>query len=164
MAAVNFIKTHLRARSVSPSARHPASIWNMISRTFPYLTQAFIVFASSAWSLMRAHGANGRRVQTFLFHGYTIERMQESPANVADALRSFCTDEKRLLKKWWKFAVDQVKKPESGHFDLISSYVESLENGSPSPVTGEDGRNAIRLLECIEESLKERRPVNYSAW
>jgi len=47
---------------------------------------------------MRAHGANGRRVQTFLFHGYTIERMQESPANVADALRNFCTDEERLSK------------------------------------------------------------------
>ena len=44
MAAVNFINTHLRVRSVSPSARHPASIWNMISRTFAYLTQAFIVF------------------------------------------------------------------------------------------------------------------------
>jgi UDP-N-acetyl-2-amino-2-deoxyglucuronate dehydrogenase len=109
-------------------------------------------------------GANGRRVQTFLFHGHIIERMQESAANVSGALRNFCTDEERLLKKWWKFAVDQVKKPQSGHFDLISSYVESLEKGSPSPVTGEDGRNAIRLLECIEESLKKQRPVNFSSW
>jgi UDP-N-acetyl-2-amino-2-deoxyglucuronate dehydrogenase len=109
-------------------------------------------------------GANGRRVQTFLFHGYIIERMQESPANVAGALRNFCTDEKRLLKKWWKFTMDQVKKPQSGHFNLISSYVESLEKGASPPVTGEDGRNAIKLLECIEESLKERKPVSFSSW
>ena len=109
-------------------------------------------------------GANGRRVQTFLFHGYTIERMQESPANVAGALRNFCTDEKRLFKKWWKFAVDQVKKPPSGHFDLIRGYVASLEKGVSSPVTGEDGRNAIRLLECIEESLKNQKSVPFSSW
>lgn len=108
--------------------------------------------------------SNGRRVQTFLPHGYIIERTQESPANVAGVARSWITDEKRLFRKWMKFAKDQVKKPQWGHFELISSYVESLEKGSSSPVTGEDGRNAIRLLECIEESLEERRPVNYSPW
>ena len=108
--------------------------------------------------------SNGRRVQTFLPHGYIIERTQESPANVAGVARSWITDEKRLFRKWMEFAKDQVKKPQWGHFELISSYVESLEKGAPSPVTGEDGRNAIRLLECIEESLKERRPVTYSAW
>ena len=110
------------------------------------------------------NNSNGRRVQTYLFHGYTIEMIQEKAANLAGVLRDFFTDEKRLITKWKKFMVDQVKKPQSGHFGLISSYVESIEKGSAPPVTGEDGRNAIKLLECIEESLKERRPVNYSAW
>lgn len=110
------------------------------------------------------NNSNGRRVQTYLFHGYTIEMTQEKAANLAGVLRDFFTDEKRLFAKWRKFAVDQIKKPPSGHFGLISSYVESLEKGFPPPVTGEDGRNAIKLLECIEESLKERRPVNYSPW
>ena len=109
-------------------------------------------------------GSNGRRVQTFLPHGYIIEMTQENPANIAGVARSFFTDEKRLFKKWMKFAMDQVKKPQLGHLDLISSYAESLENSSSSPVTGEDGRNAIKLLECIEESLKERRAVSYSPW
>lgn len=108
--------------------------------------------------------SNGRRVQTYLFHGYTIERTQESAANFAGVVRNFFTDGKRLFKKWAKFAKDQVEKPQFGHFDLINSYVESIEKGFPSPVTGEDGRNAIRLLECIEESLKERKPVAYSTW
>jgi hypothetical protein len=113
---------------------------------------------------MRARGAYGRRIHASLFHGYLTERTQESPANVAGGLRNFCTDEERLLKKWWKFAVDQVKKPASRHFDLISSYVAGLERGVSSPVTREDGGNVIRLLECITESLKERRPVNCFAW
>jgi len=108
--------------------------------------------------------SNGRRVQTFLPHGYIIERTQESPANAAGVVRNFFTDVKRLYKKWSKFAIDQVKKPQLGHLDLIRSYVESLEEGAPSPVTGEDGRNTIKLLECIEESLNERKPVNYSSW
>ena len=108
--------------------------------------------------------SSGRRIQTYLFHGYTIERTDEKAANWAGVLHNFFTDEKRLFIKWKKFMVDQVKKPQSGHFDLIRGYVEGLEKGSPPPVTGEDGRNAVRLLECIEESLNERRPVNYSAW
>lgn len=108
--------------------------------------------------------SNGRRVQAFLPHGYMIERTQESAANVAGVARSWLTDEKRLFRKWMKFSKDQFRKPRWGHFELISSYVESLEIGVPSPVTGEDGRNAVRLLECIEESLKERKPVNYSPW
>jgi len=70
----------------------------------------------------------------------------------------------RRIQTYCKFAVNQVTKPQLGHFGLINSYVESLENSSPSPVTGEDGRNAIKLLECIEESLEERRPVTYSSW
>jgi len=108
--------------------------------------------------------SNGRRVQTFLPHGYIIERTQESPANLGGVVHNVFTDEKRLFRKWMKFAMDQIKKPQLGHFGLISSYVESLEKGSSPPVTGEDGRNTIKLLECIEESLNERKPVNYSPW
>lgn len=109
-------------------------------------------------------GSSGRRVQAFLPHGYVIERMQNSLGSAADVARSWFSDQRRLFTKWWKFAKDQVEKPQSGHFGLIRSYVESLEKGSASPVTGEDGRNAVRLLECIEESLKERKPVEYSSW
>lgn len=109
-------------------------------------------------------GSNGRRVQTFLPHGYIIERSQKSLSSVADVVNSYFSDEKRLCTKWWKFVKDQIEKPQLGHFDLINGYAESLEKGSPPPVTGEDGRNAVRLLECIEESLEERKPVKYSPW
>jgi len=108
--------------------------------------------------------SKGRRVQTYLPHGYIIKMTQQKAANVAGVASSLFADEKRVFKKWVKFAIDQFKKPQLGHFDLISNYVESLKSGSPPPVTGEDGRNAVRLLECIEESLKEMRPVDYSPW
>lgn len=108
--------------------------------------------------------SEGKRVQTHLFHGYTIERTEAKAANWLDVLHNFSTDWKRLYIKWKKFLASQIKKPPSGHLGLISSYAKSLEKDSAPPVTGEDGRNAIRLLECIEESLREKRPVHYSSW
>ena len=109
-------------------------------------------------------GSKGGRVQTFLPHGYIIDRAQNSLGSAADVWRSGFSDQGRFFTKWGQFWKDQVKKPQLGHLDLIRTYVENLENGSPSPVTGEDGRNAIKLLECIEKSLNEKRSVEYSAW
>lgn len=109
-------------------------------------------------------GSNGGRVQTFLPHGYVIERTQPAPASFANAANNWLADEMRLSRKWWKFTVDQIRKPQLGHINLIGSYAESLRKDLPSPVTGEDGRNAIRLLECIEESLEEKKPVRYLSW
>jgi len=108
--------------------------------------------------------SNGKRLQTFLPHGYITERMQESPASVAGVVHSFFSDVKRLYRKWAKFAAHQTKKPRFGHVGLISSFIESIKEGYPPPVTGEHGRNTVKLLECIEESLNERKPVTYSAW
>lgn len=109
-------------------------------------------------------GSDGQRVQTFLPHGYVIERMQDMPANVAGVVKNWYTDQKRLFKKWAKFAKDQFRRPQLGHISLIHSFIESLQKDIPSPVTGEDGRNAIKLLECIQRSLEEKKPIEYSSW
>jgi len=107
-------------------------------------------------------GSNGKRIQTYLPHGYIIERTQDAHANVVEVIRNFITDFKRLYKKWAKFAADQIKKPSSGHLELIQAYIKSIEEDLPPPVTGEDGRNTIRLLECIKESLEKQKPVKYT--
>ena len=109
--------------------------------------------------------SKGRAVQTHLFHGYNIEKTEEKAKKWTGVLHNYYTDQKRLFTKWKKFLVDQVKGQQSaGHFGLISSCVENLEKGVSPPVTGEDGRNAIRLLECIDQSLTEKKPVSYSSW
>jgi predicted dehydrogenase len=104
--------------------------------------------------------SDGRRVQAFLPHGYIIEKTQESPADVIGVARNLLTDLKRLYRKWAKFFVDQFKRPTSGHLELIASYVDCLEKGQPPPVTGEDGRNTVRLLECIQKSLDTKKPID----
>jgi predicted dehydrogenase len=108
--------------------------------------------------------SDGKRIQSFLPHGYIIERTRDAHANMAEVIRNFVTDLKRLNKKWAKFAVDQFKKPNWGHPELIRAYIKSIEEDSPPPITGIDGRNAIKLLECIEESLIKQRPVKYASW
>jgi hypothetical protein len=44
-------------------------------------------------------------------------------------------------------------------FNLINSYINSIKNDLPSPVTAEDGRKTINLLENIKESLEKEKPV-----
>jgi predicted dehydrogenase len=46
---------------------------------------------------------------------------------------------------------------------MISSYVEAIKKDLPPPVPPEDGRNTIKLLECIERSLEEKQPIKMSS-
>jgi predicted dehydrogenase len=108
--------------------------------------------------------STGQRVQTYLPHGYIIDMNQEKASTIVGAARNMFSDQGRLWKKWSKFLADQVKKPQLGHFELLKSYVESLQHSRSPPVSGEDGRNAIKLLECIEKSLNEGIPVKFSSW
>lgn len=46
-----------------------------------------------------------------------------------------------------------------GHYYLISKYMKSLGNDTSPPVPPEEGKRAIKLLECIEESLNKHQVV-----
>jgi len=46
-----------------------------------------------------------------------------------------------------------------GHFYLINCYIKSLRVGSPPPVKPQEGKRAIKLLECIEKSLNTHKIV-----
>lgn len=105
--------------------------------------------------------SDGKKLQTYLPHGYIIEKSKNPPVGAVDVLREFYSDEQRVFRKWVKFGMSHIrKKPPPGHLDLIKNYIESLKKDSPPPVTAEDGKNTIQLLECIEESMNEHRPVS----
>jgi len=44
---------------------------------------------------------------------------------------------------------------------LMKDYVESLSNKSPPPVSPEEGKDTIKLLECIKESLETGKVVSF---
>jgi predicted dehydrogenase len=183
-----WLKAHGLAHPWNVNPEHGGILWE-VGTHLAYLQLHFLKYSvwddftvllrtlSQRWGIMEISwiakepemvyeivSSDGKRIQSFLPHGYIIERTQEAHANVIEVIRNFVTDLKRLYKKWAKFAVDQIEKPNWGHPELIHAYIKSIEEDSSPPVTGIDGRNAIKLLECIEESLINQRPVKYAPW
>lgn len=82
----------------------------------------------------------------------------------------FYHEQKSLLRSWIKsfgramyhhikdygFYPDIFSK-----FVLMKSCLESIKKGTPPPVTPEEGKNTIKLLECIKESLDSGRVVSF---
>lgn len=104
--------------------------------------------------------STGSRIQIDLEFDYMLEKSGEPPFTVGKVARNFFEDENRLLQKWVRFGICHFRKRKLlPLFNLISNYIESIEKDLLPPVTPEDGRNTINLLECIEKSLDEHRPV-----
>jgi UDP-N-acetyl-2-amino-2-deoxyglucuronate dehydrogenase len=78
-------------------------------------------------------------------------------------VKGFYLEQKTLIKKWMKTVMDSVRKRSLltclDHYILINKYLQYLKDDSEPPVKPEDGRNAIKLLECMEESLKTGHSV-----
>jgi predicted dehydrogenase len=105
----------------------------------------------------------GRRVQIHWEFDYFLEKTEEPPFTVGKVARNFFVDEKRILHKWARFGICYFKKRKLlPAVNLISKFIESIEKDLPPPVSPEDGRKTINLLECIEKSLDEKLPMRIS--
>jgi len=101
----------------------------------------------------------GRRLQIYREFDCSLEKLEEPPFTVSKVIKNILIDEKRLLQKWLRFATCYIHKRKLlPTFNLISSYIETIKKDLPPPVPPEDGKNTIKLLECIEKSLSEHRP------
>ncbi|MCJ7634348.1 Gfo/Idh/MocA family oxidoreductase, partial [Candidatus Bathyarchaeota archaeon] len=107
--------------------------------------------------------STGRRMQIYWEFDYFLENSEEPPFTIRKVARNIFVDEKRILQKWAGFGMCYFRKRKLlPTFNLISNYIESIKNDLPSPVSAQDGRNTINLLECIEKSLDQKRPVAMS--
>ena len=103
--------------------------------------------------------AGGRKLQAYRDFDYFIENKAYPPLSAKGVTRGFLTEEKRVLQKWAKFGFNYVQRRKMiPHFKLFTKYLDSIENDLPSPVTPEDGRKTINLLEHIKKSLDENQP------
>jgi predicted dehydrogenase len=102
----------------------------------------------------------GRRLQIHWEFDYSLEKLEEPPFTVSKVIRNFVVDEKRILQKWFQFAACYFRKRKLlPTFRLICDYIEAIKKDWPPPVPPEDGRNTIKLLDCIERSLEEKQPI-----
>jgi len=105
--------------------------------------------------------SEGKRLQIYRDFDYLLQNLAEPPFNVGGVFRHILIDKKRILRKWAKFGTNYIfRKKLIPHFTLISNFVNSIENDLPPPVSPEEGRRTINLLECIEKSLVEKTPVS----
>lgn len=105
-------------------------------------------------------GSKGKRAQIYRDFDYFLENSVNPPLNVANVARGFLVDEKRVLKKWMSFGLNYFQKRKMiPHLKLVGNYITSIEKDLPPPILPEEGKNTINLLECIQKSLDEKRPV-----
>ncbi len=48
----------------------------------------------------------------------------------------------------------------SGHYTLIQRFIESIQNGTEMPVTAEEGREVVRLLQAITSQIDKSVSLN----
>jgi predicted dehydrogenase len=104
--------------------------------------------------------SKGERVQ-ILDYDYLVRIPKRRAKGI---LKGFYHDQKTIFRKWYTVARRSLggRKPLLKclpHYNLISSYIQSLKEDSHPPVTLEEGRMTIQLLEGIEKSLDTGRPV-----
>jgi predicted dehydrogenase len=107
--------------------------------------------------------SHGKRAEVYREFDFFLENTEKPPFTVGGVAKNFFADEKRLLQKWARFGSSYFRKRKLlPTFNLIDSYVEAIKKDMPPPVTPEDGRKTINLLERIEKSLEERRTIRLS--
>jgi len=78
-------------------------------------------------------------------------------------LQGFCRDQKQIINKWAKSFLNNIRYRKLTNcvpqYILITKFIESIKKDTNPPVSPEDGKKTVRLLEYIEESLHKNEPV-----
>jgi predicted dehydrogenase len=103
---------------------------------------------------------SGRRLEIYRDFDFFFEKSAAPPLTVGGVSRGYWIDQKRILQKWARFGSSYFKKRKLlPTFNLISQYIEAINKGQPPPVAPEQGKNTIKLLECMESSLDQKKPI-----
>jgi predicted dehydrogenase len=104
--------------------------------------------------------SQGKRLKIYRDFDWAHENLALPPYTMRGVMSSFVADESRVLGKWLQYASKYFHKRRMlPHMRLFSSFISNIQNNLPPPITPEDGRNVINLLECIEKSLDKKQPI-----
>jgi len=103
--------------------------------------------------------SKGKKIQILNYNLFL--EFSEKPER--SLLQGFYQDQKRIMKKWIKFFLNNVRYHKFikclPQYILITKFIESIKNDKEPPVTPNDGRRTVKLLEYIEKSLNKNEPI-----
>ena len=102
---------------------------------------------------------NGKKIQ-ILNYNFLLQFAEKNPEHI---IQGFYEDQRAIFKKWLKFFTNNLRNRRilnclPQHI-LLTKFMESIKKDTESPVTPDDGRKTVRLLEYIEESLNKNQPI-----
>jgi predicted dehydrogenase len=104
--------------------------------------------------------SNGKKIQV-LNYNFLLQFPVKREKHI---VQGFYWDQKLIVRKWLKFFIDDLRNYRLQNclpqYILINKFIDSIKNDTDPPVTPQDGRKTVRLLEYIEESLNRNEPIN----
>jgi predicted dehydrogenase len=103
--------------------------------------------------------SSGKKIQ-ILNYNFFLEFPEKLEKHI---IQGFYRDQKLIIRKWVKFFFDDFRNRRIRfsvpQYILINKFIDCIKNDLEPPVTPQDGRRTVRLLEYIEESLNKNRPI-----
>jgi UDP-N-acetylglucosamine 3-dehydrogenase len=103
--------------------------------------------------------SKGKKIR-ILNYNFFLQDSEKTPKHIP---QGFYQDLKQITGKWANFFINNLRNYKLlrclPHYILITQFIESIKNDGDPPVTPEDGRKTVRLLEYIEESLNKNSPI-----
>jgi len=109
-------------------------------------------------------GSDGKRALINLRHNVLIDKTKYQPKWYYD----FWYEGTDFLRSWTKWAIRTFASRKKGiefirsKMRLMAGYLKSIEENKSPPVTPEEGRATIKLLECIKKSIHTNKVVPVS--
>jgi len=157
-----FLKNIEKVWAIGEKLKHPVHDHFIVMLTSPNKTIGVIEIswlAKKEEEKFEFIDTKGRKIE-ILNYNFLLEHPEKPEKNI---LQGFYRDQKRTIKKWTKFFLTNIRNRKLTNcvpqYILITKFIESIKNDTDPPVTPEDGRKTVKLLECIEESLNKNDPV-----
>ena len=159
---LHFLENIEKVWAIGEKINHPVYDHFVVMLSNPNKTLGIIEIswlAKKVEEIFELIDTNGRKIQ-ILNYGFLLQFPEKVHKNI---IQGFYYDQKLITKKWIKFFVDNLRNRHLlnclPQYILITKFIESIKNDEAPPVTPEDGRKTVRLLEYIEEALDKNEPV-----
>ncbi|MEM2971692.1 MAG: Gfo/Idh/MocA family oxidoreductase [Candidatus Bathyarchaeia archaeon] len=157
-----FLKSIDKVWAIGGKVKHPVHDHFIVMLSNPQKTIGVIEIswiAKKEEILFELTDYNGKKIQ-ILNYNFFLQFPEKLEKNI---IQGFYWDQKLITKKWIKFFINNMRnrklKFSIPQYILINKFINSIKNDLDPPVTPQDGRKTVRLLEYIEESLNKSRPI-----